>query len=129
MRTFESGATRDNDDDKIDYEGFLSPLVIRKYAEYLHKHRTQVDGKKRASDNWQKGIPLATYMKSMWRHFVDLWSMHREYLTGWRSPENNARNEEALCAVIFNASGYLYELLKDTDYPMDTEEIEPFQAG
>ena len=117
MRTFDTGATRDSDDEKLDYEGFLSPLVIRRYAEYLHKHRTQSDGKLRDSDNWQKGIPLTTYMKSMWRHFVDLWTFHRGY---WRpvvqSPEADITTrrdtEEALCAIIFNASGYLHEFLK-----------------
>ena len=54
MRTFDTGATRDSDNDKLDYEGFLSPLVLRRYAEYLHKHRKQSDGKIRTSDNWQK---------------------------------------------------------------------------
>ena len=116
MRKFDTGATRDSDDNKLDYDGFLSPLVIRRYAEYLHKHRTQVDGKKRDSDNWQKGIPLTTYMKSMWRHFIDLWTMHRCDDPGIQS---DADKEEALCAVIFNASGYLHELLKDT--PVDLE--------
>lgn len=115
MRTFETGATRDSDDDKLDYEGFLSSLVLRRYAEYLHKHRTQADGKKRDGDNWQKGIPIATYMKSMWRHFMDLWTFHR-------NPQEKSldwlKREEALCAVIFNASGYLHELLKSKDnYP------------
>lgn len=117
MRTFDSGATRDGDDDKLDYEGFFSPLVIRRYAEYLHKHRTQADGKKRDSDNWQKGIPLSTYMKSMWRHFVDAWTFHRKcvgILMGNKRLLKKER-EEALCAIIFNASGYLHELLKDTE--------------
>ena len=54
MRTFKSGATRDDDAEKFDYEGFLSPLVIRRYAEYMHGHRKQVDGKMRDSDNCQK---------------------------------------------------------------------------
>lgn len=116
MRTFESGATRDEDGDKLDYEGFLSPLVIRRYAEYLHKHRTQADGKYRESDNWQKGIPIAIYMKSLWRHLVDLWSLHRDYLVKDQKDGHDIFQEEALCAIIFNASGYLHELLKNTDY-------------
>ena len=116
MRTFDTGATRDSDDDKLDFEGFLSPLVIRRYAEYLQKHRIQVDGNKRDSDNWQKGIPLSTYMKSMWRHFVDLWTFHRT-----KETFVTCDMEEALCAVIFNASGYLHELLKNTDFP----EVDP----
>lgn len=107
MRQFDTGATRDSDTSKLDYEGFLSPLVLKRYAEYLNKHRTQADGKLRDSDNWQKGIPLKAYMKSMWRHFMDVWSFHRD-----EQKVKPELKEEALCAVIFNASGYLHEFLK-----------------
>lgn len=112
MRTFEGGATRDNDETKPDYEGYLSPLVIKRYGEYMTKHRVQSDGKLRDSDNWQKGIPIVAYMKSLFRHLIDLWSVHRRYLTYWPSIEAAERKEEALCAIIFNASGYLHESLK-----------------
>jgi len=106
VRTFESGATRDTDTDKFDMEGFLSYPVIMRYSEYMHKHRIQSDGTVRDSDNWQKGIPKDAYMKSMWRHFMDVWGNHRGYKT---------RDEqiEALCALKFNVDGYLHELLKD----------------
>lgn len=118
MREFSTGATRDNDENKLDYEGFLSPLVLQRYAEYMHKNRKQVDGKLRASDNWQKGIPLTAYMKSMWRHFWDVWFLHR-----YTAKEGNLNyaQEEALCAVIFNASGYLHEILKQQDKPIPAE--------
>jgi len=110
MREFPGGATRDDDDTKPDYEGYLSPLVIARFGEYMTKHRKQSDGEMRDSDNWQKGIPLAQYLKSLFRHFVDLWTAHRY-------PENHIREdyEEALCAIIFNASGYLHERLKRED--------------
>jgi len=111
MRQFDTGATRDSDTLKLDYDGFLSPLVLRRYAEYLNKHRTQADGKLRDSDNWQKGIPLTAYMKSLWRHFMDVWSYHRGIGQVSHSVDKCLR-EEALCAVIFNASGYLHEILK-----------------
>jgi len=39
MRTFASGATRDADDHKLDFEGFLSPFVLERYAQYMHKHQ------------------------------------------------------------------------------------------
>jgi hypothetical protein len=107
IRQFSTGATRDTDDGKPDYDGFLSPLVIERYGQYMHQHRKQSDGQLRDSDNWQKGIPLAQYMKSMWRHFIDVWRCHRSY----RLPASHEQ-EEALCALIFNASGYLHELLK-----------------
>lgn len=106
MRVFETGATRNVDNNKLDYEGFLSPLALERYAQYLHKHRFQADGKIRESDNWQKGIPFNVYMKSLWRHFMDLWKLHR----GFRADEDI---EEALCAILFNAQGYLHEYLKN----------------
>lgn len=104
-RYFDTGATRDADQGKLDYEGFYSPLVMERYAEFMHKHRKQTDGKLRDADNWQKGIPLASYMKSGWRHFMDWFKEHR----GIKTAEGL---EEALCALIFNAQGYLHEILK-----------------
>ena len=106
IRTFESGATRDTDEGKYDYEGFLSPLVLERYAQYMHKHRVQADGELRDSDNWQKGITKDAYMKSAFRHFMAWWKEHRNI---------KAKDgiEEALVAIIFNASGYLFEILKE----------------
>jgi hypothetical protein len=74
VRTFGTGATRDLDVNKLDFEGFLSPLVLKRYAEHMHKARKLPDGSLRASDNWQLGIPKDAYMKSMFRHFFDVWS-------------------------------------------------------
>lgn len=108
MQQFSTGATRSTEGDKLDPEGFLSPAVIRRYSEYLHKHRVQADGQKRDSDNWTRGIPRRAYMKSMWRHFLAVWSIHR----GLKIEEDQ---EEALCAVIFNAMGYLHEVLLGRD--------------
>ena len=39
MRTFDTGATRDTNTDKPDYEGFLSPLVIERYGQFMMKHQ------------------------------------------------------------------------------------------
>ena len=108
-RLFETGATRDADDTKLDFEGFLSPLALARFAEYMHKCRTRnvPPGQDiRASDNWQKGIPLDAYMKSMLRHVMDVWAIHR----GWKGSADEL--EEALCAVLFNVQGYLHELRK-----------------
>lgn len=105
MRTFSTGATRDSDDHKIDFEGFLSPIVLQRYGEYMHHHRKQADGKLRDSDNWQKGISKDAYMKSLLRHVHDVWMNHR----GYKGREDI---QQALCGVLFNAMGYLYEDLK-----------------
>lgn len=106
-RTFETGAIRDGDNDKLDYDGFLSPLVLEAFALYMHRHRRMADGTFRDGDNWQKGFPLDVYMKSGWRHHVDWWRLHRGV---------TARGdiEDAICGLLFNAMGYLHEYLKKT---------------
>ena len=106
MRTFDTGATRNQDDTKLDGEGFYSPIVVERFAQYLHKHRKQADGKVRDSDNWQKGMPKAVYIKSAWRHFLEWWKAHRGFPT-------SETIEDSICALIFNAQGYLFELLKE----------------
>lgn len=105
-REFETGATRDIDVDKLDYEAFLSPLVLERYAQYMHEHRVQSDGSLRNGDNWQKGIPIESYQKSLIRHVMDCWKL-------WRGRSNPDDIEEALCGILFNASGYLFQLLNE----------------
>lgn len=112
VRTFPSGATRDLDNDKLDPEGFLSPLVLQRFAEYMHKHRMQADGSVRESDNWQKGMPLTSYMKSGWRHFMEWWRWHRGIPLKPAKPRDPQDIEEVLCAMLFNVQAYLHELLK-----------------
>ena len=103
IRVFSSGASRDTDEGKLDYEGFLSPRVLRRYAEYMQGHTMMADGSRRASDNWQKGIPKEVYMKSLTRHFMELWEKHRT---------QDVYDQETLCAILFNAMGLLHEELK-----------------
>lgn len=110
IRQFDSGATRDTNIGKLDYEGFLSPIVLQRYAQYLHKHRTQSDGQLRNADNWQKGIPIVEYMKSKARHFINTWLIHRG--TKLYDRGNLIDLEDSLCAELFNTMGYLFELLK-----------------
>ena len=110
QREFESGATRSSAQGRIDPEGFLSPLSLERYCQYLLKHQVQADGEIRESDNWQKGMPLSDYIKGMFRHFLHFWTRHR----GWEPMDDKAGTDiqEDLCAIIFNAQGYLHELLK-----------------
>ncbi len=109
MRHFDTGATRDTDEGKLDYEGALSHSVLQRYAEYMLKHCTQADGGARDCDNWQKGIPKVAYMKSMFRHFMDVWLYHR----GGSSRE---ALEESLCALLFNVMGYFHEFIKENEH-------------
>lgn len=110
-RNFESGAYRDGEIGKNDYEGFLSPLVIESFGNYMTIHRKQSNGELRESDNWQKGIPKEAYMKSMWRHFLDVWKIHRGIKV---EKDGHVWDlEEALNALLFNVMGMQFENLKN----------------
>ena len=111
MREFATGATRDDEGGKLDYEGFLSPLVLEAFARYMHAHQVQADGKVRPGDNWQRGIPRDVYMKSMWRHFMDCWKHHRGLPV-------EASHVDALMALAFNVMGYAYEVLTEPQTPL-----------
>lgn len=106
MRQYDTGATRDKNDDKLDYRGFISFPALQRFAQYMHHHRKQADGKLRAADNWKKGIPVKDYLESMTRHFVD-----------FQLAEDAGKTEEAMelaCAIQFNLQGYMHERLKGT---------------
>jgi hypothetical protein len=115
MRKFPTGATRDDDKEKLDYEGFLSPIVQETFAEYMHVHRRQSDGNLRDSDNWQSGFGSDHYsicMKSLFRHFMDLWCLHRGYKRFDKKDGHSITKEEAACAVLFNVQAYLHKLVE-----------------
>ncbi len=118
---FETGATRDLDGSKLDYEAFLSPLVLKRFAEYMHSNRILADGSLRDGDNWQKGIPQTAYIKSGFRHFFDMWSEHR----GISTPEGL---ELAACGLLFNVMGYLHEHLKAVNTPAEPALLHAVEA-
>lgn len=109
IRKFDTGATRDTDQGKLDFEGFDSPLVNKRYAQYMHAHRLQADGSLRSADNWQKGIPKEAYVKSLIRHVEDV-KLHWD---GYGDEATDPELESALCAVMFNIKGLLFEILKE----------------
>ena len=107
IRAFPSGAFRDTDEGKPDYFGFISARVTKRFGEYMEKHRTQRDGSRRAADNWKKGLDRVETLKSLVRHVEDLKLIYEGY------PEEAREDEEnALCAILFNAQSLLYERLK-----------------
>lgn len=79
------------------------------------ENQLQADGQIRASDNWQKGIPIDAYMKSMFRHFMAVWEGHR-------AGTDNIRD---LNALFFNVHGMLHEKLKlqSVDNGTDTKNV------
>lgn len=106
-RAFATGATRDGDTGKLDYEGFLSPRVLRRYAEYMHEARLRnipLGQSVRSSDNWQSGIPKDSYVKSGLRHMMEIWLK-------WR--EDGTVDQNAACGVMFNIMGLLFEDLRE----------------
>jgi hypothetical protein len=106
MRTFETGATRNDDQEKLNYAGALSPIALKAFVEYMHKHRFQPDGSIREAGNWKKGMTLQSYMESGARHFQDWWMEYEGY-------ESREGLIDALCGLLFNVQGYLHETLKD----------------
>ncbi len=113
IEAFTSGATRNLSEDKPDYEGFLSPVVLEAYGEYMHVNRYQKDGTIRASDNWQQGIPINNYIKSLVRHVFELWYLHRTGVAPLNKDKNNRpfTKQELACAIMFNIMGYLKETI------------------
>ena len=113
VRRFNTGATRDTDDGKFDWEGFISPIAMTFFAKYMHQHRLQADGTLRDGANWQRGIPRRQYMKSLIRHIWDLWFTWRMY------PEMEDRLVDLLCAALFNIQGMLLEIALGRDVKED----------
>jgi len=116
VRKFYTGATRDTSKDKLEPYGFLSPEVLHRFSQYMHKHRLQSDGSLRAPDNWKKGIPMEEYEKSFIRHAMDFWALTRGegkplYDVGVDDPE------EVACALMFNIQGWLHERLRKREEP------------
>lgn len=119
MREFDTGANRNPDDGKLDYEAFFSFPVIERFAQYMHKHRHLEDGTLRDGDNWQKGIPIPSYRKSIMRHTVQAWGVWRGYDVR-DEKGGKVELEEAICGIIFNAMGMLHEVLKLKDGTTNT---------
>jgi len=113
IRKFETGATRDVDDGKLDYDGFLSEHALTAYAEYMNIHRVQPDGEVRSSDNWKKGMPKEQYMKSAWRHFMDMWRSFKGITVTDSKTGSEISTKEAACGVLFNVQGLIHEITKE----------------
>ena len=111
MRKFDSGATRDTIEGKLSYVRGLSPIVLKLYMQYLDAHRLQADGKKRDFDNWKLGIEKDAYLDGLGRHFWDVWLLCHGYPT--EDNHGPVELKSALCAIMFNSMGMLYELLKE----------------
>lgn len=110
MRKSKSGSTRSSIEGKAEIVKYFSPLVLKAYGEYMLKHQTQEDGKRREGDNWRKGWNDQDWNDSLidskLRHFLDEWLIHDGY-------EKEARSDEveALCAQLFGIQARLHNIL------------------
>ena len=132
MRDFGTKAVRDVDLGKMDYDGCFSPLVLHMFASFMQEHNRTVDGTVRTCSDWKAGWPKEAYMKSMWRHFFDLWTLYggmfvyKERTRGGefthilprrpKAAEAKGWTEETIetagLALLFNLQGFLHEHLK-----------------
>jgi hypothetical protein len=94
---FDSGAHRDVQEDKPDLLECLSPLAIWRYGQYMAQA-----SKKYGPDNWTKGIPRESYLRSLERHLLQLKMMYKYGYTQEPGVDHAA-------AILFNIQGFLHE--------------------
>ena len=111
MRQYSSGATRSSGKGKPSYCSYTSVLATRRYGQYMLEHETQADGEKRPPDNWKSGLEIKDTKESMGRH----WEHVKTILDGHTAIDDHGKEvdiEDALCAMMFNVTSMLHEVLK-----------------
>ena len=111
MRKFATGATRNNDPERVDWVKMLSLPAMFEYARYMRAHRKTADGGLREFDNWKGedkmgGIPRGELVESLVRHTLDLAALETSEV-----PMRECNTKEACCAIIFNAMAYLHAIV------------------
>jgi len=97
MRKFNTGAVRDNEDDKVDFTETISWTAFNRYARYMTSKKNRY-----GQGNFKKGIPIDAYERSLLRH-IDKY-MRNKYEGG-----NDEPDEDHLSAAVFNLFGILHE--------------------
>lgn len=113
---FETGGMREPHGDRA-RPNLLSPLVLRRLAEHMAEGAS-----KYAERNWEKGLPLSSFIDSAQRHLYDL----QEGLT----------DEDHAVAMLWNIHGFIHtrimiargllpeELDDMPDYTYDPEDLD-----
>lgn len=117
MRTFESGATRDDDHRKLDFEGSLSPQVLWEVAAYMERCSTLPDGSVRPADNWKRGWDRDVSLKSLLRHVMDLWLLHHGCAIPRPEDGHVPTMTDALGGAFFNVQAYWLRWLEERPSP------------
>lgn len=93
---FPSGAIRDSQEDKPDFNETISWTAFNRYAKYMTGKKS-----KYGAGNFKRGIPTESYVKSMLRH-VDKF-MRNTFENG-----DDEKNEDHLSAIVFNVFGIMH---------------------
>lgn len=96
LTKFDSGAIRDTSEGKPNFYECMSPFAMWRYGEYMEK-----SAEKYGADNWTKGIPIESYMKSLERHLLKL-KMELKY--GFTKEEGDHAS-----AILFNIMGLIHQ--------------------
>jgi len=99
-RVFESGASRNSEEGKLQKDRFLNPRVIHEYSKFMHNNRKTDSGLVREGDNWQAGIPIPALLGSMTRHTEDV----KLHLGGY-SADADEEYLDSIFGAIFNLMG------------------------
>lgn len=94
---FKTGAIRDTQEGKEDYVETISWTAMKRYAQYMTEKK-----KKYGPGNFKKGIPIENYEQSLLRHV-------QKYLANKYEGGNVEKEEDHICAIVFNALGILHE--------------------
>lgn len=109
-QTFDTGATRDLSDDKVDYQ-YIDPRFLAAFVEYGKTCSLMPDGSHRTIDNWKKGMPVLGYFKSMLRHVMALWLVGENPI----KDDDLAREGEfeAAMGMLFNLQGFVTRRMEE----------------
>lgn len=97
VRTFTTGAIRDNDDSKEDYIETFSWCAQKRYAQYMTRQKA-----KYGAGNFKKGIPIESYEQSLLRHV-------QKYLENKYEGGQVELDMDHLAAMRFNIDGIMHE--------------------
>lgn len=115
VRTFDTGATRDSDQGKFDYAGFLAPEVLYEFAAFMHKNRLLPDGTWRDGANWKLGMPRKQLLKSFLRHVFDLWFIEEGLSIPRPETGKIIPIEDALGGCLFNLMAIWFNEIHKND--------------
>lgn len=94
---FKTGAIRDSQEGKEDYIETISWTAMKRYADFMTSKKS-----KYGEGNFKKGIPIDSYEKSLVRHI-------QKYLANKYEGGNLEKEEDHLCAMLFNVFGIIHE--------------------